>query len=112
MAQPLGKRPDVAGQTRRLCLDLACQLQLGGKRVVRIMPAGAVDLVLQLLAPRSGTLGQARQRVGESFVLVLDVKYIAMARRLTPRGLLPGAQALPRVGNRIVGFQPLAAGVQ
>jgi hypothetical protein len=51
MAQPLGERPNVAGQTRRLRLGLSCQLQLGGKRVVWTTPASTVDLGLQPLAP-------------------------------------------------------------
>jgi hypothetical protein len=43
---------------------------------------------------------------------VLDVKHIAMAGRVVPGGLLPGAQALPRIGNRIVRLQPLPGGVK
>jgi hypothetical protein len=37
----------------------------------------------------------------------LDMKHIAMARRVVPGGPLPGAQALPGIGDRIVRPQPL-----
>jgi hypothetical protein len=43
---------------------------------------------------------------------MLDVKHIAMARRVAPGGLLPSTQALPGIGNRIVRLQPLLAGVE
>jgi hypothetical protein len=33
------------------------------------------------------------------------VKHIAMARCIVPGGFLPSAQALPSIGNCIVGFQ-------
>ena len=75
--------------------------------VVRTKLARAADLGLQLLAPRCGALGEARQRVGEAFVLALDVKDIAMARRIVPGGFLSGAQALPGIGNRVVRLQSL-----
>jgi hypothetical protein len=51
-------------------------------------------------------------RVGEAFILALDVKDIAMARRSAPGAFLPGEQALARVGNRIVRLQPLPGGVE
>ena len=83
-----------------------------GQLVVRTTLAGAADLGLQLLAPRRGALGEARQRVGEAFALALDVKHIAMARRVVPGGPLPGAQALPGIGNRVVRLQSLLGGVE
>jgi len=43
---------------------------------------------------------------------VLDVKHIAMARSIAPGGLLPGAQALSCIGNRIFRIQPLLGGVK
>jgi hypothetical protein len=42
------------------------------------------------------SLGDARQRIGEAFALVDDVKDIAMARRVAPGGLLPGTQTPAR----------------
>jgi hypothetical protein len=84
----------------------------GDKSLVWITLAGAVDPVVQLLAPRCGAIGQARQRIGEAFVLVLDVKDIAMAGCVAPAGLLPDAQTLPRIGNRIVRIQSLPGGVE
>ena len=35
-----------------------------------------------------------------------------MARRVTPGGLLPGTQTLPRIGNRIVKIEPLLGGIK
>jgi hypothetical protein len=43
---------------------------------------------------------------------VLDVKHIAMARRVVPRGFLSGAQALPGIGDCIVRLQPLLGGIK
>ncbi len=43
---------------------------------------------------------------------MLDVEHIAMARRVAPGGPLPGAQALPRIGDRIVRIEPLLGGIQ
>jgi hypothetical protein len=40
--------------------------------------------------------------VGKTFVLMLDVKDIAMAWRIIPSGFLPGTQALPGVGDCMV----------
>ena len=74
--------------------------------------ADALDLRLQHLAPRRGAFGKARECVGETFALALDVKDIAMARRVAPRGLLPGAQALPGIGDGVVGLEPLPGGVE
>jgi len=52
------------------------------------------------------------QRVGEAFVLALDVEHVAMARRVAPGRLLPGTQALSCIGDRVVGPQPLPSGVE
>jgi hypothetical protein len=112
MAQPLGERSDIMGQPGRPRLDLPREIQLNGRLAVQTTMAHAADPVRQLLASRPGTLGEARQRVGEAFVLMLDVEHIAMAWRVGPGGLLPGTQALPRIGDRIRRLQPLPAGVE
>jgi hypothetical protein len=112
MAQPLGERADVVRQLNCVGLGLPCQFPLGRKGLACATLAGAVDPLMQLFALRGGALGQARQRVGQGFVLVLDVKHIAMAGRLAPGRLLPGTQALPCIGNRIVRLQPLLGGVE
>ncbi len=96
----------------RLGLGLPRKRQLGGKLVVCDTLAGTAGLGLQHLAPGRGALGEARQRGGEAFALVLDVEHIAMARRVAPGGPLPGAQALPRIGDRIVRIEPLLGGIQ
>jgi len=74
--------------------------------------ASAAGLGLQRLAPRRGALGEALQRVGEAFALALDVEHVAAARRVAPGDLLPGAQALARIGDRVVGPQSLLGGVE
>jgi hypothetical protein len=51
MAQPLGERSDVARQPIRLGLGLSRLFQLDSKRFVWAALAGAVDPVVQLLAP-------------------------------------------------------------
>jgi len=51
MAQPLGERSDVAGQSMRFVLAPSRERQLGGKLVIGFTPAGAADLGLQHLAP-------------------------------------------------------------
>ncbi len=112
MAQPLGERSDVAGQPMRLGLGLPRKRQLGGKPVAGRTLAGAADPGLQRLAPGRGALGEARQRVGEALALALDVEHVAMARRVAPGGPLPGAQALPGIGDRVVRIEPLLGGVQ
>ena len=68
MAQPLSERSDVAGQSLRLGLGLP--RKFNGQFVVRTKPTRAVNLGLELLAPRPGTLGEARQCVGEAFAIV------------------------------------------
>ena len=50
--------------------------------------------------------------LAKAFALALDVKDIAMARRVVPGGFLSGAQALPGIGNRVVRLQPLPAGIK
>src|SRR5208282_1597194 len=112
VAQPLGKGAETAGQLARSGFGLPCKRQFSDKRVLRSRLARAAELGLQLLAPRRGALGEPRQRVGEAFALADDVKDIAMARRVAPGGLLPGAQALPGIGDRVVGLQPLPGGVE
>jgi len=86
--------------------------QLDDKLAVWIPLAGAADPGLQRLAPRRGARGKVLQRVGEAFALALDVEHIAVARRVAPGGPLPGAQALPGIGDRVVGPQPLLGGVK
>src|SRR5208282_2301595 len=110
MTQPLSERSDVAGQHLRL--DLGLPRKLNGQFVVRTKLTRAANLGLQLLAPRPGTLGEARQRAGEALVLTRDVKHVAMARCIVPGGLLPSAQALPSIGNCIVGLQSLPGSVK
>ncbi len=112
MAQPLDERSDIAGQPMRLGLGLPGKRQLGGEPVVWTPRVGAAHLGLQHLAPRCSALAEARQRVGEAFALALDVKHIAVARRVAPGGPLPGAQALPGIGDRIVRIEPLLGGIQ
>jgi hypothetical protein len=51
MAQPLGERSDVTSQPIRLALGLSRLFQLDRKRFVWTLLAGAVDPVVQLLAP-------------------------------------------------------------
>jgi hypothetical protein len=63
-----------------LRLGLGLPRKLNGQFVVRTKPTRAANLGLQLFAPRSGALGEARQRAGEAFVLTRDLKHIAMAR--------------------------------
>jgi hypothetical protein len=104
---------DIVSQAMSFGLGLPHLRQLAGKFVVRTALAGVtLDLRLQHLTPRGGALGEARERIGETFALALNVKDIAMARHAAPGGLLPGAQALPGVGNRIVRLQPLLGGVK
>lgn len=88
------------------------QRQLGGELVVWSTLAGVADPGLQRLAPRRGALGEARERVGEALALALDVEHVAMARRVAPGGLLPSAQALPGIGDRVVRIEPLLGSVQ
>jgi len=106
VAQPLDEGADTAGQVTRSAFGLPCQRQFSDKSDLRSRLTRAAELGLQLLAPRRGALGEPRQRVGEAFVLADDVKDIAMARRVAPSGLLPGAQTLPGIGNGIIGFSP------
>jgi hypothetical protein len=112
MAQPLGEQSDVAGQTTGPRLGLPRKFQLDDKLAVRTRRADAVDPGLEFLTPRGGALGEARQRIGQAFTLVLDVKHIAMAGRVVPSGLLSGTQALSGVGDCVVRLQPLPGGVE
>jgi hypothetical protein len=111
-AQPSNERSNVAGQPLRLSFGLLCQRQFADKRIVRTMPAGAADPGLQLLAPRRGALGEARQRVGEALALADDVEDIAVAGRVAPSGLLPGTQAWPGIGDCMIGLQALPGGIE
>ncbi len=96
----------------RLSFALPCQHQFSDKRIVRTRLAGALDPGFQLLAPRGGAFGEARERVGEALTLADDVEDITVARRATPGGFLPGAQALAGIGDGIVGLQPPLGGVE
>ena len=71
-----------------------------------------IDPSLQRLAARRVDPDDASQRVGHAFDLVLDVKHIAVARRIRPSLLLSCAQPTARVGNGELGIQPLRAGLQ
>jgi hypothetical protein len=66
----MGERSYVAGQLLRLGLGLSSKRH--GELVVRTKLTRAADLGLQLLAPRPGALGEARQRVGQTFALALN----------------------------------------
>jgi len=101
VAQPLNKRSDVASELMGLGFSLSRTFQVGGKLVVWTPLAGASGLGLQRLAPRRGARSEARQCGGETFALALDMEHVAVARRVAPGGLLPGAQALSRIGDRV-----------
>jgi hypothetical protein len=85
---------------------------LGDKLGVGSLSAGAAGPGLQRLAPRRGPLGEARQSVGEAPALALDVEHVAVARRVAPGRLLPGAQAPPGIGDGVIGPQPPLGGVE
>ncbi|MEA2736701.1 MAG: hypothetical protein QOH05_8, partial [Acetobacteraceae bacterium] len=107
MAQPLDEGADTAAQFARPGFGLPCQRQFGDKRVLRGRLIHTVGLGLQVFTPRPGALGDARQRTGEAFALVDDVKDIAMPRRVTPGGLLPGAQGSVPAGRRRADARPI-----
>ena len=104
VAQPVNERSDVASQPVRLGLGLPSKVSLSDKLVVWIALAGTADPGLQRLAPRRGPLGEVRQPVGQVLALALDVEHVA------PGSPLSGAQALPGIGDRVVGPQPLRGG--
>src|SRR6187549_1211225 len=91
---------------------MASLLELDVKLAVWISLTGAADPALQRVALRRGALGKARQRVGEAPALALDVEHVAVARRVAPGRLLPGAQAPPGIGDGVVGPQPLLGGIE
>src|SRR5689334_5561233 len=91
---------------------MASLLELDDKLVVWIPLTGAADAGLQRLAPRRRACGKARQRVGEALTPALNVEHVAMARRVAPGRLLPGAQAPPGIGNGVVGPQPPLGGIE
>jgi len=95
-----------------LGLGLPRKRQRDGELVVWISLAGTVDPGLQRLAPRRGSFGKVLQRAGQALAPALDVEHVAVARRVAPGGLLPGAQALPGIGDRIVRIEPLRGGIQ
>src|ERR1700682_4378101 len=97
MTEPLGERAQVARQLMRTGFHLTRQLQRGGEIAGRPTRAGPFDLDFELLGSRTRSPSEIAQRVGEPFALVLDMKHIAMARRVAPGGPLPGAQALSRI---------------
>ncbi len=74
--------------------------------------AGTADPGLQRPAPRRGSLGKALQRAGQALALALDVEHVTVARRVAPGRSLPGAQALPGIGDGVVGPQSLLGGVE
>jgi len=86
--------------------------QLDDKLAVWIPLAEPANPGLQRFAPGRGACGKALQRVGEALALALDVEYVAVAGRVAPGGPLPGAQALPGIGDRVVGTEPLRGGVE
>jgi putative exporter of polyketide antibiotics len=60
-----------------MCLGLGLpgKRQLSGELVVWTTLADAAGLGLQHLPSRRGALGKARQRIGETFALALDVDH-------------------------------------
>ncbi len=93
---------DVAGQPRRPGLGQPGKRQLGGKLDVGSL-VGRHGLIpaAQRLAPRRGALGKARQQYWRGPPLTLDVEHIAVAPRVAPGRPLPGAQALPGIGDGV-----------
>src|SRR4051812_4881285 len=57
-------------------------------------------------------LGRGATRASEALAPALDVEHVAMARRVAPSRLLPGAQAPPGLGDGVVGPQPPLGGVE
>ena len=107
MTEPLGERAHVAGQFIRLRFSLM-RLPERGSEVASTPPrAGAIDPGFELLAPCAGSPGELAQCIGERLALVLDVKHIAVTGRVAPGGFLSGPQTLARIGNRVVGSEPL-----
>ena len=113
MVQPLRQHPDVAGQPTRLGFVPPRERQFREKASVVTAMAAAIDPGLQFYAPRRRAFGETRERVGQARALAQNVKHIAVAwRAITPGGLLPGAQALPGIGDRVGRLQPPCAGVE
>ena len=88
------------------------KLQRGGEGTGAPTRTSAFNFAFELLAARTRSPGEVAPRVGEPLALVLDMKHIAVAGRVAPGGLLPGAQALRRIGNGVVGREPLLCRVQ
>ena len=78
-------------------------LELDDKLAIWTPLAGAADPGLQRLALGRGARGKARQRVAEALAPALDVEHVAVARRVAPGRLLPGAQAPSGIGNGVIG---------
>src|SRR5918912_2618627 len=91
---------------------MAGLLELDDKLAIWIPLTGAADPGLQRLAPGGGARGKARQRAGQALAPALDVEHVAVARRVAPGRLLPGAQAPPGIGDGVVGPQPPRGGVE
>src|SRR3954447_8674598 len=87
-------------------------LELDDMLAIWIPLTGAVDPGLQRFAPRRGARGKARQRSGEALAPALDVEHVAVARRVAPGCLLPGAQAPPGIGDGVIRPQPMLGGVE
>jgi hypothetical protein len=83
-----------------------------GELIVRTKRARAVDLGLQLLAPRPRALSKARQGVGQAFALALGCETHRHGTACCPRQPAAHAQALPGVGNHILRLQSLLGGVK
>jgi hypothetical protein len=107
MVQPLGEHSDIAGQPTRLGFVPPRESQFSDKVAIPTT-ASAIDPGLQLLAPRRRAFGETHERVGKARALAQNVKHIAVARRIAPGRPLSGAQALPGIGDRVVGFSPRA----
>lgn len=109
MSESGGERSDVAGKRMRCCFGLQGERDPVGK--VRIL-ARRPGPGLQFFTSRLCSPGDAGQCVGQDFTLMLNVEYIAVTGLVAPGRLLPGAQSLPRIGNRVVGIQTLQRSVE
>ncbi|OXJ06570.1 hypothetical protein [Burkholderia sp. AU6039] len=112
VAQPLGERTDIARQGLRPHFSFARPAQPPAVVPGAATPARPAHPRLELQALRARPHGQPLQGVGERLALALDMEHIAVAGCLTPGSPLPGAQALARIGNRVLGCEPLLLGIE
>src|SRR3954469_21683801 len=92
---------------------MASLLEMDAKLTVWIPLTGpGAGIGPERLVPGRGARGKARQRVGEALAAALDVEHVAVARRVAPGRLLPGAQTPPGIGDGVIGPQPPLGGVE